>query len=542
MKTGSGGDVETGVAASVLNGEVGGTSPTEGETTKRGLKSRHAQMIALGGTIGTGLFVGAGQGLSMGGPLFLLLCYCIITVMLYGVATATGEMSSYLPVPGCSVAYYADRFVSPSLGFTLGWIYWYIFSITVPAEITVTTLVVNYWENSVPDAVWLTVIGIVIILCNCFPVGVYGEIEFWFASTKVISIIGLLIMSIVLFFGGGPTGEPLYFKHWADPGPVNEYLGEGAAGRLCAFVSVLTFSVYAFAFAPELLVVTGGEMESPRQNIPKATKRYFYRLITFYILGALAVGIIVPSDNPQLLSSGSGAAASPWSAGIRLAEIKGLDSVVNAVILLSAWSAGNSYLYLASRALYSLAITGNAPAIFARCTKGGLPYYAMAASASVSLLAYLNVASSGATVFNWFINLINTGSFQSFACCCIIYIRYRRATDAQGITDLPMRSRFQPYSSWISAVFFMLLLLLNGFKVFIRGNWNTSTFLTSYLGIVIFVGLYFGHRWTVGRGDKWAYRPQEVDLNSGLEDEDITQAGLPKPKDKWYQKWKVIFE
>ena len=88
----------------------------------------------------------------------------------------------------------------------------------------------------------------------------------------------------------------------------------------------------------------------------------------------------------------------------------------------------------------------------------------------------------------------------------------------------------------------MLLLLLNGFKVFIRGNWNTSTFLTSYLGIVIFVGLYFGHRWTVGRGDKWAYRPQEVDLNSGLEDEDITHASLPKPKDKWYQKWKVIFE
>ena len=166
MKTENGGDVENSAAASVLNGEVGGAPAAPGgdTSTRRGLKSRHAQMIALGGTIGTGLFVGAGQGLSMGGPLFLLLCYCIITVMLYGVATATGEMSSYLPVPGCSVAYYADRFVSPSLGFTLGWIYWYIFAITVPAEITATTLVVNYWENSVPDAVWLTVIGLVIIL------------------------------------------------------------------------------------------------------------------------------------------------------------------------------------------------------------------------------------------------------------------------------------------------------------------------------------------------------------------------------------------
>lgn len=311
MKSDNERDVESNSGGSILNGEVG-SSPTGG-TTKRGLKSRHAQMIALGGTIGTGLFVGAGQGLSMGGPLFLLLSYSLITIMLYGVATATGEMSSYLPIPGCSVAYYSHRFVSPSLGFTLGWVYWYIFAITVPAEITASTLVINYWENSVPDAVWITVIMIVIVACNCFPVKVYGEVEFWFASTKVIGIIGLLIIATVLFFGGGPTHDPLYFKYWGNPGPVNEYLVEGRAGQLCAFVSVLTFSVFAFAFAPELLVVTGGEMEAPRRNIPTATKRYFYRLIVFYILGALGVGIIIPSNHPALLSSGSGASASPVS-------------------------------------------------------------------------------------------------------------------------------------------------------------------------------------------------------------------------------------
>ena len=111
-------------SSSVLHGEIG--TPGDGRTTRRGLKSRHAQMIALGGTIGTGLFVGAGQGLHMGGPLFLLLAYTIITVLLYGVATATGEMSSYLPVPGCSMSYYGNRYVSRSLGFTLGWVYWYV--------------------------------------------------------------------------------------------------------------------------------------------------------------------------------------------------------------------------------------------------------------------------------------------------------------------------------------------------------------------------------------------------------------------------------
>ncbi|KAF7562872.1 hypothetical protein G7046_g1257 [Stylonectria norvegica] len=206
---------------SLSHGEVGGTTP-EGVTTQRGLKSRHAQMIALGGTIGTGRFVGAGQGLKMGGPVFLLVAYILITLLLYGVATATGEMSSYMPVHGCSMSYYGSRYVSRSLGFTMGWVYFYVFAITVPAEINVTTIVIQYWNPPVHTAVWLTLVGLVIIACNCFPVKVYGETEFWFASTKVIAIIGLLIMAIVLFFGGGPTGEPLYFKYWSNPGPTNE--------------------------------------------------------------------------------------------------------------------------------------------------------------------------------------------------------------------------------------------------------------------------------------------------------------------------------
>ncbi|KAF4810672.1 Proline-specific permease [Colletotrichum tropicale] len=510
-------------------------------TTQRGLKSRHAQMIALGGTIGTGLFVGIGQALHMGGPLFVLIAYICITLLLYGVATATGEMSSYLPVPGSSVAYYGNRFFSRSLGFTLGWVYWYIFSITVPAEITATYIVINYWSPPLHIAVWLTLIGLVMVGLNCFPVKVYGEAEFWFASVKVFGIIGLLMLSVVLFFGGGPSHQPLWFSNWSDPGPVKEYIVSGNSGRLVAFLATTTFSVYAFAFAPELLVVTGGEMDSPRRNIPTATRRYFYRLITFYILGALAVGIIVNSENPSLLSGGKGAGASPWAIGIRDAGIRGLDSVVNVVIVLSAWSAGNSYLYLASRALYSMALAGNAPRIFTRCTKSGVPYYATAASASLSLLAYLNVASTGATVFNWFVNLINTGAYQSWICCCVVYLRYRKAADAQGVADVPFRSRFQPYSSIVSICGFGLLLVVNGFKVFLDGQWDTSSFLTSYIGVVIFFALYFGHKFTVGRGDAWVRDPMDVDLVSGL-DEVMAQKTPAPPRTKWYQKWRVLFE
>lgn len=276
------------------------------------------------------------------------------------------------------------------------------------------------------------------------PVKYYGETKFWFASLKVFGIIGLLIMAVVLIFSGGPNHKLLGFHYCKHPGPANEYLVSGGSGRLAAFVGKVAFSIFAFAFAPELLVVTGGEIGSPRRNLPIAGKRYFWRLIFFYVAGSLAISMIVSSDDPLLLGGGSGAGASPWAIAAKRARIRVLDSVINAVMLTSTWSAGNSYLFLASRTLYSIPLVGNAPRIFARCTKSGIPYFATAASASFCLLAYLNVSDSGATVFNWFVDLINTGGYMDWILICLIYLRFRKATFVQGITDLPYRSRFQP--------------------------------------------------------------------------------------------------
>ncbi|KAJ5371411.1 uncharacterized protein N7496_007503 [Penicillium cataractarum] len=510
-------------------------------TTQRGLKSRHAQMIALGGTIGTGLFVGIGQALHMGGPVFLVLAYCILTVLVFGIITATTEMSSYLPVPGSSVSYYAHRFHSTSLGFALGWVYFYVFAITVPAEITAATVVVEYWGSHVPVAVWITVFMVIIVLLNCFPVKVYGEAEFWFASIKVIGIIGLLFMAVVLVFGGGPNHELLGFHYWKHPGPVKAYLVAGNAGRLGAFVSVICFSIFAFAFAPEVLVITGGEMQNPRQNLPKAGMRYFIRLVTFYVLGAFAVSLIVSSDEARLLGGGSGAGASPWAIAAHNAGIKVLDSIINAIILTSALSGGNSYLYLATRALYSLSVAGCAPKAFQRCTKSGIPYNAVGVCIAFCLLAYLNLSSAGVTVFNWFVNLINTGAFQSWICICITYLRFRKATIAQGITDMPYRSRFQPYMAYICGVFFSVFLLLNGYAVFLHGHWNVSTFLTSYIGIPIFFAFYFGHRFFVARSEPWVRPAMEVDLYSGLPE--VIANEVPEISTKvWYQPWKYLYE
>lgn len=352
----------------------------------------------------------------------------------------------------------------------------------MPYEITAAGLVIDYWDSPVNIGVWITIFMIVIIGLNFFPVGVYGETEFWFASLKVFMMIGLLILSFVLFRGCGPSLQRLGFHYWRDPGAANTYIQEGDAGRMIAFTSTLVLSAFPFTFAPELLVVIAGEMQSPRRNLPIAASRYFYRLIIFYLGGVLAISVMCSLKNSALTDGGTGAKASAFTVGITNARIHGLGSVVNAIIITSAGSSGNSFLYISSRSLYSLTIAENAPAVFKKCTKGGVPYMAVGASRCFSVLAYMNCGDSGSTVFTWFVNLTNTSGFISWICCCIVYLRFRKACIAQGVTDLPYHSKLQPVGAWIALVGFMILVLVNGFDVFFPGRFTASSSLTAYTG------------------------------------------------------------
>lgn len=482
---------------------------------QRGIKTRHAHMIAIGGTIGTGLFVGTGEALAIAGPAPLLGVYVFVCILIYGIITATSEMATYLPIPGCSMAYYGHRFVSRSLGFAMGWLYVYSFGILIAYEITAAGLVIDYWPSRVHIAVWISIMLAVVIVLNLCPVRAYAETEFWFASIKIIMIIGLLMLSVVLFFGGGPNHQRLGFHYWKSPGAANPYLVPGAAGRLCSVIYVACFSVFSFNFAPELLVVTAGEMRNPRRNLPTATKQYFYRLMIFYVLGVLAIGIICSSKAPGLTSGESSTAASPWVIAIKEAGIYALDSVVNGGIIISAWSSANSYLYMSSRSLYSLAMSGNAPAIFTRCTRWGTPYMAVLGPSVLGVLAYLNCGNQTSEVFNWLISLTNTSGFISWVCCGIVYLRFRMACQAQSVLEMPYRSRVQPFLIYLAMCTFAVLLLLNGFSVFFPGHWSISTFLTSYIGFPAFLAIYFGHRLYAYK-DPWLRDPTSVDLHSGL--------------------------
>ena len=259
-------------------------------------------------------------------------------------------------------------------------------------------------------------------------------------------LVGLLILSFILMVGGGPDQGVLGFRYWNNPGSFNTYIVGGDGGRFTAFLYVMVFSGFSFYFGPELMIYTAGEMRNPRRNLPTASRRFFFRLILFYCLGALAIGIICQANSKGLTSGSGNANASPWVIGIQNAGIPILPSIVNGGILTSAWSSGNSYLYMSSRALYSLAIAGNAPKIFARCTRYGLPIYAVIVASLFTPLAYLSCGSQAGVVFNWFISLTNTAGYTSWIFCCIIFQRFRKACERQGKT-LPYRSHIQP---WVS--------------------------------------------------------------------------------------------
>lgn len=436
-------------------------------------------------------------------------------MLVYGVLTSIVEMGTFLPIPGSSMSYFANRFVSPSLGFALGWLYFYAFGIVVAYELVAASILINYWPNSVNVGVWITIMMVAIVALNLCPVGVYAEAEFWFAGLKIILILGLLLVALILMAGGGPDHMALGFRYWSDPGAVKTYMVGGTGGQFTAFLYVWVFSTFSFNFGPEQLILTAGEMRNPRKNLPSAARRFFFRMVVFYVLGTLAIGAICSSTAQGLTTDAGNANASPWVIAIQNAGISTLPSIINAAILISALSAGNSYLYMCSRTLYSLALAGNAPKIFTRCNKYGLPIYAVSAASLFAPLAYMDCGKQAGDIFNWFVALTNTAGYTSWIVSCIIYLRFRKAIECQGII-VPWRSFVQPWACYICLALFTLLLMCNGFTVFFPGQFSVSSFMTAYVGILVFFALYVGHKVVVGQADPWWHDPATVDTVSGL--------------------------
>lgn len=392
-----------------------------------------------------------------------------------------GEMATWLPLPG-AIPQYCARYVDPALGFAVGWNNCestffsrpaninapsgYQCSITLCAEISAAAVLVSFWdtEEKINPAVWITIIIVLIVVLNIFAVSIYGEAEFIFAAIKIVTILILLSTALVIWLGGAPDKDRRGFRYWKE-GAMKEYVGTGDTGRFTGLWSTLVNAAFSYG-GVEMVAVAAGEAENPRKNIPKAVRRVFWRILFFYILGSFFIGVCISSNNPDLTKEGHGAQTSPWVIACKAAGIPVLPHIINAVILTSAASSGNAFLYTGSRYLFGVAQNGQAPRFLLKCSKAGVPYYCVAITASVSLLTYMSVSTGANDVFLWFQNLTTIAQMFTWCCVCLTYVQFRKALIAQGVdrNTLVLRSPWQPYTAWITFAYFLLIITFNGFK------------------------------------------------------------------------------
>lgn len=352
---------------------TGGVFGHDKARLKKGLNQRHIQMLTLVGVFGTGLFLSSGGTLNKAGPAGMLLAYILVGLVIGLNQIAIAEVACLMPATGATVRH-AEHFIDEALGFSYGWIS--VYGALMPSEISAGAVIISYWSDLNP-AIWITILGVLVVLTNSYSVRFYGEVEFVFALFKLALVFGLIVCGLVIDLGGVPGQERLGFHYWKSPyDAFREYLVTGSAGRLVGFWSAISSVVYAYT-GLQHVPLFAGEVQKPRTAIWTACKRVCIRILTLYWVTVLILTMIVPANDP-LIASGTGTAeSSPFVIAMQRAGIKALPSIVNAVVLTSAWSAGNLGLIQASRTLFALAAKGQAPQIFLKTNKQGVPFYGL---------------------------------------------------------------------------------------------------------------------------------------------------------------------
>lgn len=419
------------------------------DSLHRSLNNRQIQWIAIGGSIGTALFVSIGWGLLEGGPGSLLLGFMFFSSIIASINSGIAEMVVYMPVSGSFIRY-AGKWVDEAFGFMAGWNFFLYEAILIPFEISALTLVLKFWRDDIP--VWAVCLVSIFLyaIINVFAVRWYGEAEFWLSSGKIILIIVLFLFTFVTMVGGNPQGDAYGFRYWRDPGAFAEYVTEGSLGRFEGFLGALFVAAWTVC-GPEYIAMVAGEAVYPRVTIKTAFKTVYWRFGCFFILGAFCVGIVIPYNDPTLThilnneGTGSGA-ASPYIIAMQNMGIGGLPHLVNALLVTSIFSAGNTYCFMATRSLYSLALEGHAPKFLCATTKNGIPHWCFCVTMVFPFLSFLQVSNGSAQAIRWLVNLVTASQLLNYVVMGTTYVFFFRALKAQGIDrrTLPYRGMFMP--------------------------------------------------------------------------------------------------
>ncbi|MCP7958358.1 amino acid permease [Listeria monocytogenes] len=466
---------------------------THGEI-RRDLKTRHLSMIAIGGSIGTGLFLASGNAIHTAGPGGALVAYVAIGIMVYFLMTSLGEMATYMPVSG-SFSTYASRFVDPAFGFALGWNYWFNWAITLAVDISTAAIIVQFWLPNTPAWLWSAIFLILIFGLNALSVKAYGESEYWFSIIKVATVIIFLIVG-VLTIVGILGGEVIGFSNFT----------AGDAPFKGGFFAILgTFLIAGFSFqGTEMVGIAAGESATPETSVPKAIKQVFWRILLFYIFAIFIIGMIIPYTNPNLLSAeATDVAISPFTLVFEKAGLAFAASVMNAVILTSVLSAGNSGLYASTRMLWSMARDKKAPKFLGKVNRRGIPMAALIVTTIVGAMTFITtLTENGTVIYTWLLSASGLTGFIAWVGIAISHYRFRKAFIKQGhdLSELKYKAKFFPFGPILALILCILVIVGQDYAAFLKPEFTNPAWWQkigiSYIGLPIFLVFWLSFKFT----------------------------------------------
>lgn len=455
---------------------------------QRKLGARHLNMIAIGGSIGTGLFLASGATIANAGPGGALLAYVLIGIMIYFLMTSLGELATHNPTSGAFFTY-GTKYVEGGFGFALGWNYWYNWAITVAFELVAVQFIMKFWFPDMPGVYWSAIFLAIIFGINALTVKGFGESEFFFSLVKVLAIIAFIIIGIWMIVKIMLTPGAEAFANWS--------IGDAPfVGGFQALIGVAMIAGFSFQ-GTEMVGVAAGESKNPKKTIPVAIKQIFWRILLFYIVCIFIIGTLIAYNDPRLLQAAAtdNIALSPFTLLYEKAGFAFAASIMNAVILTAILSAGNSGMYSSTRMLFDMARKGSAPKMFARLDPRGVPMNALYATTAIAALCFLTTFFGEQEVFNWLLNMSGMCGFIVWLGIAISHYRFRKGYLAQGykLEDLAYRAKFFPFAPWFAFILCAIVVLGQNYQDVLAGQWMGV--LSTYISIPLFLAIWFGYKW-----------------------------------------------
>jgi len=452
------------------------TTVSEPDQLQRRLSSRQLTMIAIGGAIGVGLFLGSSVTIALAGP-GVIITYLLGALIAVVMAYALAEMAVVHPVAG-SFGVYAETYLNPWTGFTVRATYGLVQIIAIGAEVTAVAIYFGFWFPSVPGWLWVLLVSTGLVVINALQVGNFGEFEYWFALVKVLAIIVFIGVGLLLITGLGP---------WPAVGLANltqhgGFLPHGWRGVWLA----LTLAITSY-MGVEVIAVTAGEAQDPTNSIPRAMRTIVYRLIIFYVL---AISVML-AMTPWNQTGSADIHGSPFVRAFATAGIPYAASIMNLVVITAALSSANTNLYLSTRMLFSLSRGKYAPAWAGRLSKNGVPHRALAFSSAGMIAAILLAVFAPKNAFLLLYGTAVAGMFYVWIVVLLTHLRFRRAVPSETLVKLPLKLPLHPWPT-LAAMLALFAIALSTFWV--DGlQYTTVTFLP-LLGIMSLAYFFYQSR------------------------------------------------